>query len=48
MGGGVTDINQSITNIYSDFETQEINLQLQKVSKLQSKIIVENRVIKPL
>ena len=28
-------------NIYSDFKTQEINLQLQKVSKLKSKIRVE-------
>ena len=40
--------NQSINNIYSDFKTQEINLQLQKVSKLQSKVRVEKRVIKHL
>ena len=37
---GVISINQSIN--------QEIDLQLQKVSKLQSKILVEKRVIKYL
>ena len=41
-------INQSINNVYSDLKTQEINLQLQKVSKLQSKILVEKRVRKHL
>ena len=41
-------INQSINNVYSDLKTQEINLQLQKVSKLQSKILVEKRVGKHL
>ena len=41
-------INQSISNIYSYFKTQEMNLHLQKVSKLQSKIRVEKRVIKQL
>ena len=39
---------QSINNIYSDFKTKEINSQLQKVSKLQSKIRVEKRVMKHL
>ena len=39
-------INQSINNMYSNFKTQETNLQLQKVSKLQLKILVEKRVIK--
>ena len=38
----------NIDNIYIDFKTQEINLQLQKVSKLQSKIPAEKRVIKHL
>ena len=33
-------INQSINNISSDFKTQEIRLQLQKASNLQSKILV--------
>ena len=33
----------NIDNIYFDFKTQEINLQLQKVSKLQSKIAVEKK-----
>ena len=33
-------------NIYSDFKTQKINLQLQKISKLESKTRVEKRVIK--
>ena len=37
-----------INNVYSDFKTQEIHLKLQKVSKLQSKISVEKRVIKHL
>ena len=37
-----------MNNIYSDFKTQKINLRLQKVSKLQSKIRVEKRVIKHL
>ena len=41
-------VNQSINNVYSNFKTQEINLQLQKVSKLQSKILAEKRVIKHL
>ena len=34
--------------MYSDFKTQEIHLQRQKVSKLESKIRVEKRVIKHL
>ena len=34
----------NIDNIYFDFKTQEINLQLQKVSKLQSKIPVEKKL----
>ena len=33
-------INQSINNISSDFKTPEIRLQVQKPSKLQSKILV--------
>ena len=42
-------INQSIIfYIYSNFKTQETNLQLQKDSKLQLKILVEKRVIKHL
>ena len=41
-------VNQSINNVYSNFKTQEINLQLQKVSKLQSKILAEKSVIKHL
>ena len=41
-------VYQSISNISSDFKTQEIKLQLQKVSKLQSKILAEKRVIKHL
>ena len=40
--------NHSIHNMYSDFKTQEINSQGQKVSKLQSNILVEKRVIKLL
>ena len=40
-------INQSIIfYIYSNFKTQETNLQLQKDSKLQLKILVEKTVIK--
>ena len=38
----------NINNIYSDFKTQETNLKLEKISKLQSKILVEKRVIKHL
>ena len=34
----------NIDNIYFDFKTQEINLQLQKVSKLQLTILIEKRV----
>ena len=47
---GVTlyDKKLIINNLYSDFKTQEINLQPQKVSKLQSKIRVEKSVIKHL
>ena len=40
--------NQPINNICSDFKTQKLNLQQQKVSKLQSEILVEKRVIKHL
>ena len=42
-------INQSIIfYIYSNFKTQETNLQLQKDSKLQLKVLVEKRDIKHL
>ena len=43
-------MNQSVIyiDIYFDFKTEEINLQLEKVSKLQSKISVEKRVTKHL
>ena len=48
----VKRILESIINnhkhIYSDFKTQEISLQLLKVSKLHSKILIEKRIIKHL
>ena len=41
-------INQSISNVYPDFKTREINLQLQNILNIQSKILLEKRVIKHL
>ena len=45
MNTATSNIQINRSSIYIDFKTQKINLQLQKVSKLQSKILVEKRVI---
>ena len=40
-GATLYDMKLIINNLYSDFKTQEINLQLQKVSKYSQKYVLK-------